>query len=707
MALGLTERLKIIFDVETQTFKQGVKTMKADLASADGFVNKSKVLQKGLFDQLNTYGPQAALAAGAALVAFGVKSVSEFNNAALAAGKFSDATGLSNEEASRLIEVASDLGVEAGTLEGAIRRVNGAARSGALAQLGVEIATTKDGATDVNETFLRTVEAIGAITDASEREAAARKVMGRSWAELAEMTTMSAEDLRDALAAVSDEQIFDNEDVANAREYRAAMDDLKDAVDRVTLATGRGLTPVVTDLAGAVGNVADALGGGGAGGFAGTLLDVALPADNMAESFKELTSGSLTFGEVLRGVTAWMPGFGEGIERLTDKNEKLDTLADATAQSIIDQTNATVDLGDETDETATSVDNVAASFDAAKTSADNLRDAQNELRNSAVNAADGARATEAAMDAYDDTLAELAGTMMDGESTAEDLETANRNAADAAITAAKAYAEQDGASLDSAEGQQRFKEKLEELSGTALPEVQRQIDAYIARLNAIPSTINTQLNVTVNGPVGIAGQSGSPGASGLGRPADAGGGSTMGANSLWQSALNAWGAVKQAVRPSAGDGPTAAEAKANEFDRRFNRLKLKYERGELTPDEYLVALQALGDEYRWGKYSPRGMALWREKQRAKRDRREAIQDAKDAAEDKGRPGSGGGGAGPAGTAGVPAKPKPGPSGGSGGVAININLHGMFIGGENEMRRAVRPLIPAISRELDRLERGQA
>lgn len=40
MALGFTERLRIIFDVETQSFKQGVKSLKADLAAADGAVAK-------------------------------------------------------------------------------------------------------------------------------------------------------------------------------------------------------------------------------------------------------------------------------------------------------------------------------------------------------------------------------------------------------------------------------------------------------------------------------------------------------------------------------------------------------------------------------------------------------------------------------------------------------------------------------------------
>src|SRR4249919_774139 len=51
-----------------------------------------------------------AVVAGAAITAFAVKGVSDFQNVALASGKFADATGLSVEEASKWLEVADHIG---------------------------------------------------------------------------------------------------------------------------------------------------------------------------------------------------------------------------------------------------------------------------------------------------------------------------------------------------------------------------------------------------------------------------------------------------------------------------------------------------------------------------------------------------------------------------------------------------------------------
>lgn len=502
--MGMMERLRILIDVDGKSASASFRTLKADIAAADGVVGKSKVAFKGLTDQIGVYGPQAAAAAGAALVAFGAKSVAAYTDGALAAGKFADATGMTTEEASRLAEVAGDIGVDMGMLEGAIRRVNGAASTGALEAYGIQIAETKDGAYDATGTFLNTVEAIGKISNAADREVAAKKLMGKSWAELAELTTMSAEEMRQAMADVSDTQVFDDSDVAQAREYRAAMDELNDAAQKVVLTTGRALTPAVSDLADAVGNLTGALDGGGAGGLLGTMMDFGLPMDNVAESLKEVSSGALTFGEVARLTASWIPGVGEAAERWTDKNEKLGGVLEFVTEKSGEQTTATEDLTDATDDGTTSTGEYVSKIEALATALDEAREAEKEAHDQRKNLADLNLEIESATDAYQDSLAELGGTLLDTKASSEDVETAQRNARDAAIDLAETYAEQKIASGDARDSNTLMIESLGYMAATLDPNspLRKALESYIVDLRAIPTNITTTVNLTGEG-VGV------------------------------------------------------------------------------------------------------------------------------------------------------------------------------------------------------------
>lgn len=87
--------------------------LRSDIAAADTVTGKFKAGIKGTGDMLKQNAAPAAMAVGSALVAFGAKAVSAYQDAALAAGEFADATGVSVEQASRLIEVAGDVGVKA------------------------------------------------------------------------------------------------------------------------------------------------------------------------------------------------------------------------------------------------------------------------------------------------------------------------------------------------------------------------------------------------------------------------------------------------------------------------------------------------------------------------------------------------------------------------------------------------------------------
>jgi methyl-accepting chemotaxis protein len=248
--VALTEKIRVLFEVDD---KGSFGKLKKDINDADGATGKLKAGAKGLGDSLKANAAAGAVAAGTALVAFGAKAASAFQDAAIGAGKFADATGLAVEDASRWIEVAGDIGIEAGTIQGAFQKLNKSIADGkpALSEYGVEIVKTKDGVVDANATFVNAATTIGAIEDPTKRAKAAQELFGKSYGEVAELLEMSAGDVQTALAGVSDAKVIDEEELAKARDMRARLDDLKDTFEDVTLGVGEfvvSMGPAITKI---------------------------------------------------------------------------------------------------------------------------------------------------------------------------------------------------------------------------------------------------------------------------------------------------------------------------------------------------------------------------------------------------------------------------------------------------------------------------
>jgi hypothetical protein len=181
--VGLRESFKIVIDVATDGAQKSLKQLRRDVIETDGAFGKMKVASSGALDYLKQNAAAVALTAGTALVTFGVKSVQAFQDTALAAGSFSASTGIAVEDASRLIEVAGDLGISSTDVEGSFLKLSKTlgANSEALAQYGVEVVRAKDGTIDANATFINAVTTIGKIEDSTKRtEAAQRRSAGTS-----------------------------------------------------------------------------------------------------------------------------------------------------------------------------------------------------------------------------------------------------------------------------------------------------------------------------------------------------------------------------------------------------------------------------------------------------------------------------------------------------------------------------------------------
>jgi hypothetical protein len=360
------------------------------------------------FDSVKANAAQFALAAGSALVAFGVKSVQAFQDTALAAGQFSDATGLAVDEASRLIEVSGDIGIEAGTVESALGKMNKTlgASPDLFNKLGVEIAKTGTGATDVNGTFLNVVDRLNAIKDPAERARVASQLLGKGWQGMAELIGQGSTALKASLAGVGDAQVIDEKELKKAREFRERMDEVNDRLQAVALSVGEAVVPVLGNLADAAGVAADAFG----------VLNTTLVEDGDASV--SLTSGYGDFIDFFK--VKWNKVFGEeapaAIEATTTAIEYGTEAATAMAAMYAERVVPTVE-------------DTTQAFDAAAEEANNL----------AIKTGIVQRAAEALDTAWGNLKGEIDADQawIDMQTTFDDLKAKGEAAMDAAKTGAE------------------------------------------------------------------------------------------------------------------------------------------------------------------------------------------------------------------------------------------------------------------------------
>jgi len=216
---------------------------------ANGAMGKFKVGAGAALDYVKSNAVNFAAAAGAAVVAFGVKSVKAFQDLALGVGKFSDATGMSLDAASRFIEVAGDIGIEAGTLEKSLNFMNKTMGNSPqlFKDLGIQIEYTSSGAKDMSGTFLNVIDRINGIKDPAEKAAVASKLLGRGWTEMAELIAQGSGSLSKSLAEVSSQRIVTEQQRKQAEDFRTALDELNDRIGNISLSVGSKLVPSITN----------------------------------------------------------------------------------------------------------------------------------------------------------------------------------------------------------------------------------------------------------------------------------------------------------------------------------------------------------------------------------------------------------------------------------------------------------------------------
>ena len=249
--------MAINLPIVTQFSDKGIKSAKAafanfktDVSNATGAMGKFKAGSNSALGAVKANAGALAVAGGAALAGFAVKAIGAFQDLALASGKFADATGLSVEEASRFIEVGGDIGIEAGTIESAIGKMNKTlgGTPKLFDELGVEVVRTDSGLTDVNGTFLKVIDRLKGIKDPAERARVATQLLGKGWQSMAELINLGSEELQKSLNSVSGAQVISNEELARAKEFRDTTDALADIWKSFTITAGGAAVAVVNDF---------------------------------------------------------------------------------------------------------------------------------------------------------------------------------------------------------------------------------------------------------------------------------------------------------------------------------------------------------------------------------------------------------------------------------------------------------------------------
>ena len=249
--------MAITIPVITQFSDKGLKSAKAafanfktDISNATGAMGKFKAGSNAALGAVKANAGALAVAGGAAIAGFAVKAIGEFQDLALASGKFADATGLSVENASRWTEVGGDIGIGADAIQGAIGKMNKTLgmTPELFKELGVDVVRTDSGLTDVNGTFLAVIDRLKAIKDPAERARVAAQLLGKGWQEMAQFINIGSAELQKSLDSVSGAQVISDEELKRAKEYRDTVDELGDIWNAFVINAGSAAVSVVNDF---------------------------------------------------------------------------------------------------------------------------------------------------------------------------------------------------------------------------------------------------------------------------------------------------------------------------------------------------------------------------------------------------------------------------------------------------------------------------
>lgn len=492
--MAFNERIKIVIDVvkdqagaSLKSFKDDVKGLTAEVSKAEGFFGKAKAGVKGLGDMFKTAAKNPAVLASAVTAGAGAAllAADKFADLGIEVGKFATATGTSAETASRLIEVAGDVGVGADSLESAMGRMNKTAGMSpeVFDRFGVSIVHAKDGSVDASGTFLNVVDRLKAIRDPAEQAAAGTALLGKGWQDMSELVALGSSKLKTAMDSVSENKVFDDSKVAKARKYREVMDNLSDTIEDLALNLGEKALPAIVAVADALKDVAEVVDT--VTGAVTTVTDKLdfMPAvlDGVIEKLTEMqTVQKDQASQAEAAVIGMSQAYDDAAAAVEDAIHRESVAAEASRQVLDDQAEAHR--------------NAAKAAEEQKAAVESLYGIERRAIDRQYDYEQGVSDTGKALERYGEIAA-------DSKTTQGELDDATRDVGLALADQAGKYATLEGASLDSEDGVKRQVSALATFRDTLAPgsPLRAWLDEYIAKLLAIPKNVDTSLNIHVKG----------------------------------------------------------------------------------------------------------------------------------------------------------------------------------------------------------------
>lgn len=485
--MPLTERLAVLIEtIGTSSVVKDLNKVAGATQGLGGEAAKSTKLFAGLGQSAQQMGGMladapvaAAVAAGTAIVAFGVKSIKTFVDLGQEVLKFQRASGATAEQASALVAAFDDVGISAETGAKSMFQLGKRLETSAstLADFGVTAVKGADGNTDLAATLLEVADAYNNTQDPAQRAALVAAAFGKSAQEMIPILERGRAGIQDLFAGAEESgQILSPEQVQQAEDFRLAMDELNDTIREFGLVVGSAAVPAVTKLvgilSGAIAPIAEglrltlrAIGLGGhdaAGGidmFAGSAENAASGAQILSDDVDDLQDSLLGLGnaerardQAVRSVTSAEERVGQARQKVNDILAKgavdLDKVTSATedlARANRSLEDATRRAGD-AQERLLGLQQELADLTSGKVGAEKVKDAQDDLtraqlrQRGATNRVAEAQVkyNEAALDT-ETTAHDLAAAQLDLDQANFDLTQANEDVTTAqeAVTAAE------------------------------------------------------------------------------------------------------------------------------------------------------------------------------------------------------------------------------------------------------------------------------
>jgi hypothetical protein len=354
-------------------------------------------------------------AVGVGIVGIAVqKSVGEYLKLAGATREFRSITQASTEDSSRLVNILDDMGVSADAGAKAFGQLAKNVDSKKFTELGIEVAKTKDGATDLTGTFRNVITQLQGMHDPAQRTNVLVAAFGKSYQELLPLIEKGTASF-DKMLKSNEGQLLHDKDLAAAEAWRAAMDEVGDAVKDIQITIGRNVLPYMIQLV----------------KYAGTLGGYMEDAAHWAE--KIVPGNAPGFLKFVQVMTTAVPGASLAIQKYSDDVKK-------TAEEAEKADKATRALGRSTEDTGDAAAAAAAQQQGLKDALDNrvkaalgLSGAQDRM-NASMAALNFTEQENAARAKEAEALADKRATATEGVKRAEDAlkDTRVRNAKDIA-----------------------------------------------------------------------------------------------------------------------------------------------------------------------------------------------------------------------------------------------------------------------------------